>query len=149
MGKTYLFFKSLALALHLLGFQEEALPIEAFGITDLQGCAVDAFCKVICFAKTLLLMWIITKCVNSQQLLIGNQPPWEYSHFGVYNASCVNCFHEVTVYGGFINNTNKLIAIPLCQEALYDCTWTQTYKSSFVNFCRIALFIARGSTRKR
>jgi hypothetical protein len=44
----------LALALHSLGFQEEALPIEAYLITDFQGGDVDAFDKFICFAKTVL-----------------------------------------------------------------------------------------------
>jgi hypothetical protein len=55
----------------------------------------------------------------------------------------------VTVHGGFVYNTNKLIAIPLCQEALDYCTSTQTEKSSFVNFCRIVFVITKGSGRKR
>ncbi len=38
--------------------------IEAYGITDLQGGAVDAFGKVICFAKTVLPTWKITRCVK-------------------------------------------------------------------------------------
>ena len=34
--------KALALALYLLGFQEEAFRFEAYGITNLQGGAVDS-----------------------------------------------------------------------------------------------------------
>jgi hypothetical protein len=49
----------LASALYLLGFQEEAFRFEAYGITDLQGGAVDTFGKVIRFAKTVLITWMI------------------------------------------------------------------------------------------
>jgi hypothetical protein len=63
-GQDLCVSKSLALALYLLGFQEEAFCIEAYRITDLQGDFVDAFGKVICFAKTVLPTWIITKCVK-------------------------------------------------------------------------------------
>jgi hypothetical protein len=58
----------------------------------------------------------------------------------VLNASDGNCSHAVTVHGRFVYDANELVAIPLCQEALDYCTSTQTEKSSFVNFRRIALF---------
>jgi hypothetical protein len=51
--------------------------------------------------------------------------------------------------GGFVYEANKLVAIPLCQEALDYCMSTQTENSSFVNFRRIALFHYKGSGRKR
>jgi hypothetical protein len=63
-GQDLCVSKSLASALYLLGFQEEAFRIEENGITDLQGGAVDAFGKVICFAKTVFPTWVITKCVK-------------------------------------------------------------------------------------
>jgi hypothetical protein len=104
----------LASALYSLGFQEEALRIEVYGITDSLGGAVDAFGKVILFAKTVLPTRKITKCVkrpetfncktnlNERTLLVR-----------VLNASDGNCSHAVTVHGGFIYKANKLIAIPL------------------------------------
>jgi hypothetical protein len=63
-GQDLCVSKSLALALHLLGFQEEAFRIKASGISDFQGGAVDAFGKLIRFAKTVLPTWIMTKCVK-------------------------------------------------------------------------------------
>ncbi len=68
---------------------------------------------------------------------------------GVLNASDGNCSHAVTVHGGFVYDANKLVAIPLCQEALDDCTSTQTEKSSFVNFRRIALFYYEGQRQEK
>ena len=113
-GQDLCVSKSLASALYSLGFQGEAFRIEAYGITNLQGGAVDAFGKVICFAKAILPTWIKTKCVkwpvtfnwkidlDKRTLLLG-----------VLNASDGNCSHAVTVHGGFIYKANKLIAIPL------------------------------------
>ena len=142
--------ESLASALYSLGFQEEAFRIEAYGNTDLQGGAVDAFGKVICFAKIVLPTLIITKCVkrpgtfnwktdlNEKTLLLG-----------VLNASDGNCSHAVTVHGGFVYDANELVAIPLCQEALDYCTSTQTEKSSFVNFRRIVLIYFKGQRQEK
>jgi hypothetical protein len=55
----------------------------------------------------------------------------------------------VTVHGGFVYDANELVAIPLCQEALDCCTSTQTEKSSFVNFRRIALFYYKGRRQEK
>ena len=138
------------MALYLLGFQGEALRIDANGITDLVGGAVDAFGKVIRFAKTVLPIWIVTKCVkrpgtfnwktdlNERTLLLG-----------VLNVSDKNCSRAVTVHGGFVYNANILTAIPLCQEALDYCASTQTEKSSFVNFRRIALLDYKGQRQEK
>jgi hypothetical protein len=60
---------------------------------------------------------------------------------GVLNASDGKCSHAVTVHGGFIYDANEFNAIPLCQKAIDYCASTQTEKSSFVNFRRIALFL--------
>jgi hypothetical protein len=68
---------------------------------------------------------------------------------GVLNASDGNCSHAVTVHGGIVFNANQLIAIPLCQKALNHCTSTQTEKSSFVNFRRIALFYYEGQRQEK
>ena len=55
----------------------------------------------------------------------------------------------MTVHGGFVYDANKLIAIPLCQEALDYCTSTQTEKSLFFNFRRIALFYYKGQRQEK
>jgi hypothetical protein len=55
----------------------------------------------------------------------------------------------VTIHGGFVYDANKLVAIPLCQEALDYCTSTQTEKSSFVNFRKIALFNNKGQWQEK
>ncbi len=131
----------MALALYLLGFQEEAFRIEAYGITDLQGGAVDAIGKVIHFAKSVLPTWIKTKCVKQPGTFNWKTNLDEITLLlGVLNASDGNCSHAVSDHGGFIYNANKLIAIPLCQEALDYCTSTQTLKSSLANFRRSAPF---------
>jgi hypothetical protein len=149
-GQDLCVSKSLALAPYLLGFQEEAFRIEAYGITDFQGGAVDAFVKVICFAKTVLPTWRITKCVKRPGTFNWKTDLDERTLLlGVLNASDGNCSHAVTVHGGFVCDANKLIAIPLCQEALDYCTSTQTEKSSFVNFCRIALFYYEGQRQEK
>jgi hypothetical protein len=51
--------------------------------------------------------------------------------------------------GGFVYDANKLVAIPLCQVALDYCTSTQTEKSSFVNFRRIALLDYKGQWQEK
>jgi hypothetical protein len=139
----------LASALDSLGFQGEAFRIEAYGITNLQGGAVDAFGKVIRFAKTVLPTWIVTKCVKRPGTFNWKTDLDERTLLlGVLNASDGNCSHALTVHGGFVYDANKLVAIPLCQEALDYCTSTQTEKSSFVNFRRIALFYYEGQRQE-
>jgi hypothetical protein len=116
----------------------------------LQGGAVDAFGKVICFAKTQLPTWIITKCVKRPGTFNWNTDLDERTLLlGVLNASDGNCSHAVTVYVGFVYDANVLIAIPLCQEVFDYCTATQTEKSSFVNFRRIALFYYKGQWQEK
>ncbi len=53
-GQDLCVSKSLPSAVYLLGFQEEAFCIEVYGISELQGGAVDAFGKVILITKTVL-----------------------------------------------------------------------------------------------
>ncbi len=55
----------------------------------------------------------------------------------------------MTVHGGVVYDANELVAIPLCQEALDYCTSTQTEKSSFVNFRRIALLYYKGQRQEK
>ncbi len=86
----------------MLEFQEEAFFIEAYGITDLQGGAVDAFGKVLCFAQTVLPTWIIIKCVKRPGTLNWKTDLDERTLLlGVLNASDGNCSHAVTVHGWF------------------------------------------------
>jgi hypothetical protein len=149
-GQDLCVSKSLASALYSLGFQGEAFRIEAYGITNLQGGAVDAFGKVIKFAKTVLPSWIVTKCVKRPGTFNWKTDLDERTLLlGVLNASDGNCSHAVTVHGGFVYDANELVAIPLCQEALDYCTSTQTEKSSFVNFRRIALFYYEGRRQEK
>ena len=116
----------------------------------MHGGAVDAFGKVMRFAKTVLPKWIITKCVNRPVDFNWKTDLHKRTILlGVLNASDGNCSHAVTLHGGFIYNANKLIAIPLCQEALDYCTSTQTERSSFVNFRRIALFYYEGQREEK
>jgi hypothetical protein len=141
-GQDLCVSKLFASALYSLGFQAEAFHIEAYGITNLQGGAVDAFGKVIRFAKTVLPTWRVTKCVKQPGTFNWktNLDERTLSLGGLRKASDGNCSHAVTAHGGFVYDANELVAIPLCQEALDYCTSTQTEKSSFANFRRIALF---------
>jgi hypothetical protein len=125
--------------------------MEAYGIINLQGGAVDAFSKVICFVKTVLSTSIITKCVKWPGTFNWKTDLDERTLLlGVLHASDGKCSHAVTVHGGFLHDANKLVAIPLCQEALDNyCTSTQTEKSSFVNFRRIVLFYYKGQRQKK
>ncbi len=102
-GQDLCVSKSLVLALFSLGFQEEAFRIETYGITVLQGGAVDAFGKVIRFAKAVLSTWIITKCENRPGTFNWKTDLDERTLLlGVLNASDGNCSHVVTVHGGFV-----------------------------------------------
>jgi hypothetical protein len=76
----------LDLTLHSLVFQEEATRFETYGITDLQGGAVDAFGKVICFAKTVLLRQIMKKCVKQPGTFNWKTDPMreQLCHGGLY-----------------------------------------------------------------
>ena len=144
-GQDLCVSKSLASALYALGFHEEASKIDAFGMSDLQGGAVDAFGKVSGFAKGVLPSWIVRKWVRrpedfSWQTDLGDRTIL----LGVLNASDGNCSHAITVHGGFIYDANEQVSIPLCQEALDYCTSTATEKSTFVNFRRIVLFYYEG-----
>jgi hypothetical protein len=122
-GQDLCVSKSLAFALYLLGFQEEAFRIEAYRITDFQDGAVDAFGKVIPFAKTVLSTWIIPKCVKWPGTFNWKTNLDERTLLlRVLNASDENCSHAVNVQFGFVYDANKLVAIPLCQEALDYCT---------------------------
>ena len=122
---------------------KKASRIDAFGISYLQGGAVEAFGKVTRFAKTVLPTWVIWKCVKQPA-----EFDWQMDLskrtilLGVLNASDGNCSHAVTVHGGFIYNANELVAIPLCQQA-------PTEKSMFVNFCRISLFYYEGRHQEK
>ena len=149
-GQDLCVSKSLASALDALGFQEEASHIDGFGISYLQGGAVEAFGKVTRFAKTVLPTWIIWKCVKQPAEFDWQTDLNERTILlGVLNASDGNCSHAVTVHGGFIYDANELVAIPLCQEALDYCTSTPTEKSMFVNFRRISLFYYEGRRQEK
>jgi hypothetical protein len=149
-GQDMCVSKSLASAFHALGFSEEAARIDAFGISDLQGGAVDAFGKVSRFAKGVLPPWIICKFVKMPSAFNWRRDLNESTILlGVLNASDGNCSHAVTLHGGFIYDANELIAIPLCQEALDYCTSTATEKSTFVSFRRIALFYYEGQRQEK
>ena len=149
-GQDLCLSKSLASALHALGFEQEASQIDAYGLSELQGGAVDTFVKVSRFARAVLPPWIVRRCVRA---------PYNYNWqlhldqrtilLGVLNASDGNCSHAVTLHGGFIYDANELVSIPLCQEALDYCTSTEMEKSTFVNFCRIHLFHYEGKQRKK
>ncbi len=77
-GQDLCVSKLLASALYALGFHKEASKIDSFGISDLQGGAVDPIGKVSGFAnKGVLLSWIVRK---SQRISIGKQI-WETELF--------------------------------------------------------------------
>jgi hypothetical protein len=87
-------------------------------------------------------------CETARVFQLENQPPLENSLMGVLNASDENRSHAVTVHDGSIYDANKLIAIPLCQEALDYCTSTQQRRGHLLTSAELRFFItgvAKGS----
>jgi hypothetical protein len=146
-GQDLCVSKSLASALFSLGFQGEAFRIEAYGITKLQGGAVDAFGKVIRFAETVLPTWIVTKCVKRPGTFNWKTDLDERTLLlGVINASDGNCSHAVTVHGGFVYDANELVAIPLYWIIARQ---NKQRRVPLLTSAELRYFIMKGSGRKR
>lgn len=149
-GQDLCVSKSLASALYAIGFQKEAHQIDEYGLSELQGGAVDSFAKVSRFARDVLPSWIVRRCVKKP-----SNYNWQLHLdkttilLGVLNASDGNCSHAVTVHGGFIYDANEVVSLPLCQEALDYCTSTATERSTFIDFRRIDLFFYEGKQREK
>jgi hypothetical protein len=115
-----------------------------------QGGAVDAFGKVICFAKTVLSTWIVTKCVKRPGTFNWKTDLDERTLLlGVLNASDGNCSHAVTVHGGFVYDANELVDIPLCQEAWIIARQHKQRRVRLLTSAELRYFIMKGSGRKR
>jgi hypothetical protein len=146
-GKDLCVSKSLASALHSLGFEKEAAEIDFFGEEILKGAVVDALDCVMLRARNILPKWIvierIPKCFDWQKHLLDER----HILVGVLLASDGNCSHAVTIHGGFVYDANEMVALPLCQEALDYCTSTAEVKSSFVRFRR-GYFLRYKGTKK-
>ena len=52
----------------------------------------------------------------------------------VLNESDGNGSHAVTIHGGYVNDANEVVAIPLYKEALDYCCSTSTVKNEFFSF---------------
>jgi hypothetical protein len=146
-GKDLCVSKSLASALHSLGFENEAAQIDFYGEEILKGAVVDALDCVMLRAKNILPKWIvierIPKNFDWQKDLLDER----HILVGVLLASDGNCSHAVTIHGGFVYDANEVVALPLCQEALDYCTSIAEVKSSFVRFRR-GYFLRYKGTKK-
>jgi hypothetical protein len=146
-GKDLCVSKSLASALHSLGFEKEAAEIDFYGEEILKGAVVDALDCVMLRARKILPKWIvierIPKSFDWQKDLLDER----HILVGVLYTSDGNCSHAVTIHGGFVYDANEVVALPLCQEALDYCTSTAEVKSSFVRFRR-GYFLRYKGTKK-
>ena len=146
-GKDLCVSKSLASALHPLGFEKEAEEIDFYGEEILKGAVVDALDRVMQYARKILPKWVvierIPKSFNWPKDLLDER----HLLVGVLLASDGNCSHAVSIHGGFVYDANELVALPLCQDALDYCTSTAEVKSSFVGFRR-GYFLRYKGTKK-
>ena len=130
-GKDLCVSKSLASALHPLGFEKEAEEIDFYGEEILKGAVVDALDRVMQYAGNIIPKWVvierIPKSFNWPKDLLDER----HLLVGVLLASDGNCLHAVSIHGGFVYDANELVALPLCQDALDYCTSTAEVKSSF------------------
>jgi hypothetical protein len=126
---------SIASAFDTLGFDKEAWIIAEFGKAHMAGGTVDALDNVVQFARDVLPTWIQPK---RKPLAFDWRQDLDCRtvFVGVLLASDGNSSHAITIHGGFIYDSNEVVALPLCQEALDYCTSTETQKSTFVEFRR-------------
>ncbi len=59
---------------------------------------------------------------------------------GVLNKSDGNGSHAVTIHGRYVYDANKVVAIPLCKEALDYCCSTTMVTNEFVSFHKVTIF---------
>jgi hypothetical protein len=147
-GKDLCVSKSLASALFVLGFHQEASAIDSFGEEIMKGAVVDAMEKVVVHARAVLPRWIVIhrlphkfewrEDLDERHLLLG-----------VLYASDGSCCHAVTIHGGYVYDANEVIGLPLCQEALDYCTSTALVKSEFVRFRRGYIFRYEGQKKQK
>jgi hypothetical protein len=147
-GEDLCVSKSLASALHALGFVKVSESINYYGEGQLRGGTVDALRKVGQYAETQLPHWITRKVLKRPQMFDWQQLLGERMKdtilMGVLNESDGNGSHAVTIHGGYVYDANEVVAIPLCKEALDYCCSTTTVKNGFVSFRKATLFYYDG-----
>jgi hypothetical protein len=147
-GKDLCASKSLASALHRLGFLREAAIINDFGETHLEENLTETIKRLRIKVSTVLPSWIQPKVMP-----LGFN--WESDlddrtiFVGVLLASDGHCNHAVTIHGKWVYDANETIALPLMRETLDYCTTTETRKSTFRGFWRGVCFQYIGTKKER
>ena len=140
--------KSLASALHRLGFVREAAIINDFGDRHLEENLIETLTRVRRKGAMVLPSWIQPKVMplgfnwesdlNDQTIIVG-----------VLHASDGHCNHAVTIHGKWVYDANETIALPLMRETLDYCTSTDTRQSTFHGFWRGVLFQYMGTKKEK
>lgn len=147
-GEDLCVSKSLASALHAIGFVKVAESLNQYGESQLRGGTVDAVRKVGQYAEIQLPRWITRKVQKRPHMLDWQELLQERMKdtilLGVLNESDGNGSHAVTIHGGYVYDANEVVTIPLCKEALDYCCSTPTVKNAFVSFRKVTLFFYDG-----
>ena len=135
--------KSLASALHAIGFVKVAKSLNHYRESQLRGGTVDAVWKVGQNAEIQLPPWITRKVQKRPHMFdwqLLQEQMKDTILLGVLNESDGNGLHALTIHGGYVYDANEVVAIPLIKEALdYSCS-TPTVKNAFVSFWKVTLF---------
>jgi hypothetical protein len=141
-GEDLCVSKSLASALHAIGFVRESGSINHYGESQLRGGTVDAIGKVGQYAESQLPQWVSRKVQKRPHMFdwrLLQEQMKDTILLGVLNESDGNGSHAVTIHGGYVYDANEVVAIPLCKEALDYCCSTSTVKNEFVSFRKVTL----------
>jgi hypothetical protein len=119
---------ALASVLHELGFTEEAITINEYGLKELLYSPVmDAINMIFEKAKKVLPKWLqVSKFPNKKKKLKLSSEEVTAIFLGVMETSDGHRSHAVAVHGGYIYDANEIIAIPCSKEGLDYCTSTHT-----------------------
>jgi hypothetical protein len=146
-GEDLCVSKSLASAIHAIGFEGAADAINHYGESQLRGGTVDAIRKVGQYTETQLPQWITRKVLKKPHMFdwrLLQEQMKDTILLGVLNESDGNGSHAVTIHGGYVYDANEVVAIPLCKEALDYCCSTTMVKNEFVSFWKVTLFFYEG-----